>query len=334
MQSINEELSGVIENVVYRNESNDYSVIEIVDKENNLITCVGNMPLPFEGENVRLVGNWTYHKDFGRQFAFDSFEKTLPEEEEGILQYLSSKTVKGIGPVTALKIVNKFGKDTFDVIEHHPEWLVDIPGITMKKAAVISESFKEQTGLRSVMMFCKDYMDKGEVTRVYKRFGAGAVGMITENPYILCHASGIPFDKADRIAKDIGFPHDGYPRILAGVRYALKYNADTNGHTCLPYEKLSAASADILEIDTVKCADMISQFVSEGELSAYTADGTVYVMTPDVEEAEAYIAKRIREMERYAGSFGVSDIRSLIDSVEDRIGIKYANQQRKPYTEL
>ena len=329
MQSINEELSGVIENVVYRNESNDYSVIEIVDKENNLITCVGNMPLPFEGENVRLVGNWTYHKDFGRQFAFDSFEKTLPEEEEGILQYLSSKTVKGIGPVTALKIVNKFGKDTFDVIEHHPEWLVDIPGITMKKAAVISESFKEQTGLRSVMMFCKDYMDKGEVTRVYKRFGAGAVGMITENPYILCHASGIPFDKADRIAKDIGFPHDGYPRILAGVRYALKYNADTNGHTCLPYEKLSAASADILEIDTVKCADMISQFVSEGELSAYTSDGTVYVMTPDVEEAEAYIAKRIREMERYAGSFGVSDIRSLIDSVEDRLGIKYANQQKE-----
>ena len=150
MNKFFESISGVIENVVYRNDDNDYSVIEIVDKENNLITCVGNMPLPFEGENVILSGSWTYHKEFGKQFAFDSFEKTLPEEEEGILQYLSSKTVKGIGPVTALKIVNKFGKDSFDVIENHPEWLVDIPGITMKKAATISESLRNRRVLETL----------------------------------------------------------------------------------------------------------------------------------------------------------------------------------------
>ena len=126
-------LSGVIENVVYRNESNDYTVLEVVDSDNNLITAVGIMPMAFEGENVTLVGDYTFHKEFGRQFAFDSYEKTLPEEIDGILQYLSSKTVKGVGPVTALKIVNKFGVDTFDVIENHPEWLVDVPGITMKR---------------------------------------------------------------------------------------------------------------------------------------------------------------------------------------------------------
>ena len=102
-------LSGVIENVVYRNESNDYTVLEVVDSDNNLITAVGIMPMAFEGENVTLVGDYTFHKEFGRQFAFDSYEKTLPEEVDGILQYLSSKTVKGVGPVTALKIVNKFG---------------------------------------------------------------------------------------------------------------------------------------------------------------------------------------------------------------------------------
>ena len=179
-------IHGVIENVVYHNENNDYTVIEVVDSENNLVTAVGIMPMAFEGENVTLYGDFTFHKEFGRQFAFEAYEKTLPEEIDGILQYLSSKTVKGVGPVTALKIVNRFGTDTFDVMENHPEWLVDIPGITMKKAAAISDSFREQSGMRNVMMFCKSYMDKGDVTKVYKRFGAGAIGIIKENPYILC----------------------------------------------------------------------------------------------------------------------------------------------------
>ena len=142
-REINERISGVIENVVYRNENNDYTVLEISDEKNELITAVGIIPMAFEGENVILSGQWTYHKEFGKQFAFDSYEKTLPKEVDGILQYLSSSTVKGVGPITALKIVNKFGPESFDVIENHPEWLTDISGITMKKAAVISESFRQ-----------------------------------------------------------------------------------------------------------------------------------------------------------------------------------------------
>ena len=172
-----DKLQGKIENVVYRNDVTDYSVLEISDGEENLITAVGIMPMAFEGESVELVGRWTFHKEFGKQFAFDSFEKKLPEDVDGILQFLSSRTVKGVGPVTALKIVNRYGRDSFDVIENHPEWLADIPGITLKKAAAISESFREQSGLRGVMMFCKDFMGTGEVGKVYKRFGVGAIGI-------------------------------------------------------------------------------------------------------------------------------------------------------------
>ena len=127
-----EKLNGTIENVIYQNESNDYTVIEI-SVDNTLITAVGTMPMASEGEVVTLNGKWIYHKEFGRQFSFDSYEKNLPAEEEGILKYLSSRTIKGVGPVTALKIVNKFGADTFEVIENHPEWLTDIHGITAKK---------------------------------------------------------------------------------------------------------------------------------------------------------------------------------------------------------
>ena len=134
-ETASDELRGVVESVIYRNDMTDYTVLEISDKDKNLLTAVGMIPETHEGECVVLRGRYTYHKEFGRQFAFDSFEKALPEEDEGILQYLSSGTVKGVGPVTALKIVNRFGKETFDVIEHHPEWLVDISGITKKKAA-------------------------------------------------------------------------------------------------------------------------------------------------------------------------------------------------------
>ena len=323
-------LSGVIENVVYRNESNDYTVLEVVDSDNNLITAVGIMPMAFEGENVTLVGDYTFHKEFGRQFAFDSYEKTLPEEVDGILQYLSSKTVKGVGPVTALKIVNKFGVDTFDVIENHPEWLVDVPGITMKKAAAISESFREQTGMRSVMMFCKSYMDKGDVTKVYKRFGAGAVGLIKENPYILCaDRNGVSFEKVDGIAKDLGIPPNAPARILAGINYTLGYNAATNGHTCLPYDKLVSAAAAILAIPEDEINALLPTFVDHEDIVISEFDGTRYVMTVEVAESERYIASRIAEMDRFVNHFGAGDIWAMIEQVENRFGISYADLQRR-----
>ena len=244
-----EVLKGTIENVVYRNENNDYTVLEIVDGEDNLVCAVGVIPMAFEGEIVSLRGKWTYHKEFGKQFAFDSFDKSLPEDVDGIFKYLSSGTIKGIGPVTALKIVNRFGADSFDVIEHRPEWLADISGITRKKAAAISESFREQSGIRGVMMFCKDYMGVSEVAKVYKTFGAGAVGLIKDNPYILCNSdAGIPFAKADAIAKSLGADMNSQNRILSGICYVLSSAAQSNGHTCMPEDEVVSLATELLEI--------------------------------------------------------------------------------------
>ena len=324
-----ETISGVIENVVFRNEDNGYCVIEIVDSDNNLITAVGTMPMAFEGECVELSGTWTFHKEFGRQFAFDAYEKNLPSEVDGILQYLSSKTVKGIGPVTALKIVNRFGVDTFDVIENHPEWLADIPGITMKKAAAISESFREQSGIRNVMMFCKDYLDKGEITKVYKRFGSGAVGIIKENPYILCGEGGIPFEKADAIARSFDVPMNSRARILAGFEYALSYNATANGHTCLPVEKLVLATAAVLGLKKEEIEPILSDFIAEELLSDYGVGVERYVMTREVAENERYIASRVNEMDKYITHFGAGDIYAMIEKVESQLNIKYAALQKE-----
>lgn len=322
-------IEGAIQNVIYRNESNDYTVMEISTADDELIITVGSIPMAFEGEEVILRGNWTYHKEFGKQFAFESFEKTLPKEVEGILQYLSSRTVKGVGPVTALKIVNRFGTETFDVMENHPEWLADIPGITYKKAAAISESFKEQTGIRGVMMFCKDFMATGEITRVYKRLGAGAVGIIKENPYVLCDEGyGLSFDKVDTIARTLGIAPNSRERVYNGVRHILSYNSTTNGHTCLPVDKLLAASAKLLQIDEQSIYEFVLSFLESGELSKYKIGETEMVMTNEAAEDEDSIARNLYRISFEAGNHAVSDIAALIQKVESNFDIRFAPMQR------
>lgn len=325
-----EEISGTIENVVYRNESNDYTVMEIADGDNNLIVAVGTIPMAFEGERVVLRGAYTFHKEFGRQFAFESFEKMLPEEVDDILRYLSSRTVKGIGPVTALKIVNRFGTESFDVIENHPEWLADVPGITLKKAAVISESFREQAGMRGVMMFCRDYMGSGEAIRVYKRFGAGAVGLLQTNPYILCDEElSIPFDKVDAIAKSLGQAPDSRIRVFYGIKHVLSHNAQTNGHTCLPYQRLLDEACVILGLGVDVVLGILDSLIDDGELSSMRLGDECYVMTNETDEDEVCIASRMSRISEESGAFTTDDISALIEKVECGLNITFAPMQRE-----
>ena len=324
-----ETLKGTIENLVYRNEKNDYTVMEIVTDDDDLVCAVGIIPMSFEGEIVTLKGQWTYHKEFGKQFAFDSFEKTLPDDVDGIFKYLSSGTIKGIGPVTALKIVNRFGADSFDVIEHRPEWLADIPGITRKKAAAISESFREQSGIRGVMMFCKDYMAVGEVSRVYKKFGSGAVGIIRDNPYILCNGElSIPFAKADAIAMSLGTPLDSKERILSGIVFVLNNIAAQSGHTCLPVEDTILHATEVLGLTREVIEATLNTLIEGKELSTYKMGDVRYVMTNDTAEEEDVIARNLSRIMTSAGRFGALDISILIEKVETTLGISFAQSQR------
>ncbi|MBR5144604.1 MAG: ATP-dependent RecD-like DNA helicase [Clostridia bacterium] len=324
-----EVIKGRIENVVYHNENNDYTVLEIVDGDENLICAVGVMPMAFEGEIVTLHGRWTFHKEFGKQFAFDSFDKSLPDDVDGIFKYLSSGTIKGVGPVTALKIVNRFGVDSFDVIEHRPEWLADISGITRKKAAAISESFRQQAGIRGVMMFCKDYMGVGEVAKVYKKFGAGAVGLIKDNPYILCDGEvGIPFAKADAIARSLGADPNADERILSGIIYILNRSATTSGHTCLPDSEVISSAAELLEIDADVVALRLNALLDSSDISCYKKDEINYIMTNAIAEDEDVIARSLSKLSNSAVQFSVGDIAGLIEKVEGDLSISFAPLQR------
>ncbi len=331
MNTENEEkLTGTVEGVIYHNDSNDYTVLDISLDSGEIITAVGNIPEANEGEIVELFGRWVYHKEFGKQFSFSSFEKSLPKEIEGIIQYLSSRTIKGVGPVTAVKIVNRYGMDTFDVIENHPEWLADIPGITMKKAAAISESFKEHSDMRQAMMFFKDFMSTGEITKVCKKLGASAVGIVRDNPYVLCNgAYGVSFETADEIAASLGVSASDEKRVLSGFKHALHYNSSVNGHTCLPKEKLVSVAAELLSLDEMRLADMLAEFINTEELKEYYDGERSYVMLPEIYDDEEYVAKRIVELSGNASTFSYRDISALIESLEARFGVVYADMQRE-----
>ncbi len=322
-------LHGVIENVIYRNDNNDYTVLEIV-AEGEAVTATGTMPMGAVGECVTLFGDYTYHREFGKQFAFTSYEKSLPSEEEGIIQYLSGGSLKGIGPVTAVKIVNKFGKDTFDVIENHPEWLSDIPGITRKKAKSISESFRGQADFRQVMDFFQDYMGTGEITKIYKRLGASAVGIVKDNPYVLCEGNyGITFAKADEMAKSFGFAKDNLSRVQSGLLYLLKYNADMHGHTCMPRDSIIDAAAELLQISGERVAEVIDILLKSRELALFYDGEREYVMTSEVEEAEEYITDALNNLMAGVISISRRDIAAIIEETEIRLGLSYATLQRE-----
>ena len=175
-------IEGTIEHIIYKNEENGYCVCELSLSDAELITAVGIMPFAAAGELVKAMGKWQVHPSYGKQFSIEYFEKQLPANESAILKYLSSRAVKGIGPALAHKIVDRFGEDSFDVIENHPDWLAEISGVNKKKAEAISEDFRSQFGVRSVMMFCRDYFGPQTAMKIYKRWGGSAVDIIKENP--------------------------------------------------------------------------------------------------------------------------------------------------------
>ena len=240
-------IRGTVENVVYHSEDTGYCVFDIEDEKGELVTAVGTVPFISVGEQVELYGKWAHHKVYGRQFRVDRFEKILPTDKNEILRYLSSGAIKGIGPKTAKRIVDKYGEDSFDVISNHPSWLADISGISLKKANEMSADFKEKSGIREILMFCKENLTPSNAMKIYKRWGKDALGILRENPYCLCQdINGIGFKRADEIAFGMGITSDDKNRIKSGIEYALKIFASRDGHTYVLKDILCEATAKLL----------------------------------------------------------------------------------------
>ncbi len=321
-------IEGVIENVVYYNDDNDYSVLDLVIAEGELISATGAVPLPIEGEILKASGYYEYHPEYGQQFHIEQCEKSLPVNEEDIITYLSSGAIKGVGPVTALKIVNKFGTNTFDVMKSHPEWLADIPGITRKKSAEICERFNEMSDFRGVFMFCQGFMDNGEITRVYKCFGSGAVGIIQDNPYILCDGElALPFEQVDNLAKTLGIEHNHPERIFRGIRAVLLKEGQNYGHTALPFTMLLSSACELLALDEGCVSTALSNLIKEEKLFTYKTESNEFVMSEEVFRAESYICQRIKKLNNNIYRYAKDDVEILIERTELSESIHYAPMQ-------
>ena len=322
------EIKGIVEKITYRNESNAYTVAEVrIESESQ--TVVGVMPFLTEGDEAVFYGTYTVHPSYGEQFKAESFERKTPQNSAAVLRYLSSGTIKGIGPATAQKIVEKFGADTLEIIQNRPQDLAAIKGITLAKAKQISEEYQKQYGVRDIMIMLSRYgVTPDKCLAIYRRFGDKSTDMIKSNPYALCE-EGIDFrfETAEDIAEDFSFDKNSELRVSAGVEYVLRKNL-ANGHTCLPREKLCDVAVKLLECkrDTVEdCCDRLTECF---RVKTKTVNGTEYLSIPEYYLAEEHIAARLVSVKRYIDRAVTVD--SLeIENVERKLGIEFEDLQKQ-----
>lgn len=325
--SVNE-IKGTVERITYRNESNSYTVAE-VRTDTKSVTVVGIMPLLAEGDEAVFCGEYTVHPSYGEQFKADRFERKAPQNSAAILRYLSSGAIRGIGPATAQKIVEKFGADTLDVIQNKPQDLATVKGITLAKAKQVSEEYSKQYGIRDIMLLLSRYgATPDKCLAIYRRFGEKSTDIIKSNPYALCE-EGIDFrfETVENIAEDFSFDRNSELRVSAGVEYVLRKNL-ANGHTCLPRQKLCEVAVRLLECKRETVEDCCDRLTECFRIKSKTVNGTEYLSIPEYYSAEEHIAARLFAVKRYIDKAVTVD-KLEIENVERKLGIEFEDLQKQ-----
>lgn len=326
-----DKLEGIIGKVIYNNEENAYAVCELELPDDTYTIIEGYMPMPAEGDSVCVYGKWVMNPKYGKQFRVEQYERVLPKSLDDIQKYLGGGAIKGIGPVSATKIVEKFGDQTFDVLENHPEWLADIPGISRKKALAIGEEYKKKSSMRDVMIFFREFFGMSIIMRIYKRFGKNSIKIARENPYLLFdEVDGIGYEKADRMALKLGMSPFAGERIRANVIHTLDVALNGYGHMCLPLESLCSECAENLGVESETVLANVGILLSSSILKMHTQEGVKYVYLKDAYRAERNVAKRLRQLNRQRNSvLTQDDINALITKQEFSAGMEYALKQKR-----
>lgn len=245
-----EKLDGTLERIIYYSEEDGYTVARFQPEgRGDLVTVVGNLMSVNVGASLRLEGSWTSHAKHGRQFKVINYQTVLPATVEGIRKYLGSGLIKGIGPMTAKRIVKHFGTDTLEIIEHHPDRLREVLGVGKKRVEMVTRAWEEQRSIKEVMLFLQSHdVSTSLAVKIYKHYGDAAINVVREDPYRLARdIHGIGFLTADKIARKLGLPTDSPQRVAASIAYVLSQLVD-QGHVYAPQGKLIKEATKILNV--------------------------------------------------------------------------------------
>lgn len=327
------EMTGTVEHIVFRNDKNQYTVLEVSCGDEGLVTVVGTFPFVSPGEELHIYGTWSNHPTFGPQFKAETFEHRRPATAAAMLRYLSSGAVKGIGPATAGKIIELFGENTLDVIANDPERLSTVKGITKEKARKISLEMNKvielREGIRELLLYTGVFgINPEDAIRVWKRFGSASIETIRENPYCLCEDSlEISFDCADAIAASMERPQDDagvFERVLSMY---CAITSTTGIRVCLR-TKLTLAASHLLGVEEERTQEELVQLCACGALIAEGFSGKAFVFLPKLYRAESYAAERLDTLLRFPAQV-LENAGKRICEIEREAGFCYAEKQRE-----
>lgn len=322
-----EEKQGIITEIIFHNEENGYT-IAVMETEDEYFTVVGCLPSCVKGSGYKLRGTFKIHPTYGEQFAFSEFEEMLPTGKAGIEGFLASGVIKGIGPKMAAAIVNQFGEETLEIMEHEPERLSLVSGIGPKKAESIAESFAAHREFANVSMFFQEYgVSADYALKLYKIYGAAATELIKENPYRLVEeVYGIGFRKADTIAEKMGIEKESTFRIHSGIKYGLSYYVG-EGNTYMPQQELCENVADLLDLSTELIYENMVAMAFEGDIQIDNLGGQTVVYLYLYYLAEQKVCKNIAAIANANLKSLSVDIDSMIKMTEGETGIVLSEQQ-------
>ena len=327
-------LQGAVSAVVYQNYENGYAVLRLNLGGGQTVTVVGTIPLPAVGERLMVTGKWSTHSNYGRQFEAEFLERLMPQTSVEILNYLSSRVIKGIGPRTASRIVEMFGDQTLAIMEREPERLSEVPGISREKARKIGEEFKLHVGIRQIMeFFALHHLSAELAVQVYKRYGDSTMELLYDDPYLLMDEElNASFGAVDQFAISLGVAGDDPRRVEAGTLFELSYNL-TGGHCFLPEEKLIAATARLLQLESDEPVKQgIARLLEADRLVRETLAGITVIYLPELHEAETECTRMLLD---FAGH-SFPEPRGLdrqIQAIAKESGIEYSEEQTQAIRE-
>ncbi len=322
-------LEGKVDSVVYRNEENGYTVLRLLAEGlDELATVVGCMPGVSPGETLAVTGVWSRHATYGAQFKAKTMERSLPQGADAILEYLSSGAIKGIGAITARRLVEEFGDETLAVLEEHPDKLKTIKGMTPKRAREIGEAFRAQMGMRRLLDFLRRHgLNADLALPLYRLYGLDALERIKDDPYLLTQPGlDVVFQSADALAVELGVDAADPQRLEAGLLFELRHNAG-NGHTFLPVDKLLPATTRLLNLEGPEVlVSALESLERTGRTVRETVLGRDSVYLADLYEAEVYVADRLEEMARLEMP-APPNFDQVVARIQAEQGIEYAPLQ-------